>query len=95
VIRRCCDSVRQTSAPLAVEGVVLRCRLSLATTAKAKLLQRAPHWSEKQAERALRAAESNYAGDKWGDLSELHEANGAQTLRRLAEEEQAGGREPS
>jgi hypothetical protein len=28
-------------------------------TAKEKLLERAPHWSEEQAERALRAAEGD------------------------------------
>jgi hypothetical protein len=36
-------------------------------TAKEKLLQRAPNWSEEQAERALRAAESDGAVDGWGD----------------------------
>ena len=46
-----------------------RCTLFLAMTAKEKLLQRAPHWSEEQAERALRAAESDEAVDEWGDLS--------------------------
>jgi hypothetical protein len=40
-----------------------------AVTAKEKLLQRAPHWSEEQAERALRAAESDGTLDGWGDLS--------------------------
>jgi hypothetical protein len=62
-------------------------------TAKEKLLQRAPHWSEEQAERALRAAESADV-DEWGDLSELHEASSAETMRRLAKEEQAAGHEP-
>ena len=66
----------------------------LAVTAKEKLLQRAPHWSEEQAERALRAAESDGAVDEWGDLSKLHEASGAETMRRLAQEEQAAGHEP-
>lgn len=63
-------------------------------TAKEKLLQRAPHWSEKQAERALRAAESDDAVEEWGDLSTLHEVSSAETMRRLAHEEQAAGHEP-
>lgn len=63
-------------------------------TAKEKLLQRAPHWTEEQAERALRAAENNDTVDEWGDLSKLHEANSAETMRRLANEEQAAGHEP-
>ena len=63
-------------------------------TAKDELLQRAPHWSEEQAERALRAAESDDTVDEWGDLSQLHEVSGAETMRRLATEEQAAGHEP-
>ena len=62
--------------------------------AKEKLLQRAPYWSEEQAERALRAAGSDGAVDEWGDLSKLHEASTAETMRRLAEDEQAAGHEP-
>ncbi len=65
-----------------------------AVTAKEKLLQRAPHWSEEQAERALRAAESDGAVDEWGDLSKVHEVNTADTLQRLAKEEQAAGQKP-
>lgn len=65
-----------------------------AMTAKEKLLERAPHWSEEQAERALRAAENDGAVDGWGDLSKLHEVSTAETLRRLAKEEQAAGHEP-
>lgn len=60
-------------------------------TAKEELLQRAPHCSEEQAERALRAAESDAAVDELGDLSKLHDAN---TMRRLVKEEQAAGHEP-
>ena len=71
-----------------------RCTLLLAMTAKEKLLQRAPHWSEEQAERALRAAESDGAVGDWGDLSKLHEVSSAETMRRLASEEQAAGHEP-
>ena len=63
-------------------------------TAKEKLLQRVPHWTEEQAERALRAAEGGEAVDKWGDLSKLHDVNTAETMRRLAEEEQAAGQKP-
>jgi hypothetical protein len=65
-----------------------------AVTAKEKLLQCAPHWSEEQAERALRAAESDGTVDGWGDLSNLHEVSTAETLRRLAREEEAAGHEP-
>ena len=63
-------------------------------TAKEKLLQRVPHWTEEQAERALRAAEGDDVVDEWGDLSKLREATAAQTMRRLAQEEQAAGHEP-
>jgi hypothetical protein len=65
-----------------------------AVTAKEKLLQRAPHWSEEQAERALRAAESDGTVDGWGDLSKLHEVSTAETMGRLAKEERAAGHEP-
>jgi hypothetical protein len=34
-------------------------------TAKQKLLERAPNWSEEQAERALRAAEGDETIDEW------------------------------
>ena len=61
-------------------------------TAKQKLLQRAPHWSEEQAERALRAAE-NGAVDEWGNLAVLREHATAETLQRLAQQEQAAGHE--
>jgi hypothetical protein len=63
-------------------------------TAKEKLLERAPHWTEEQAARALRAAEGDEALDEWGDLSKLHEATTAQTMRRLAEQERAAGHKP-
>jgi hypothetical protein len=63
-------------------------------TAKEKLLQRAPCWSEEQAECALRAAESDSALDECGDLSKLHEVSTAETMRRLAQEEQAAGHKP-
>jgi hypothetical protein len=60
-------------------------------TAKEKLLERAPHWTEEQAERALRAAEGDDAVDEWGDLSKVHEVSTAETMCRLAEEERAAG----
>ena len=63
-------------------------------TAKEKLLERGPQWSEEQAERALRAAESDDAVDEWGDLSKVHEASSAETMRRLVNEEQAAGHKP-
>jgi hypothetical protein len=63
-------------------------------TAKEKLLERAPHWSEEQAERALRAAEGEGTVDEWGDLSKLHEVSTAETMRRLGKEERAAGHEP-
>ena len=63
-----------------------RCEYARAVvTAKEKLLQRAPHWSEEQADRALRAAESDDAVDECGDLSKLHDARSAETMRRLAD----------
>ena len=71
----------------------LRCTLLLAVTAKEKRLHRTPHRSEEQAERALRAAESDDVVDEWGDLSKLHEVTSAETMRRLAQEEQAAGHE--
>lgn len=63
-------------------------------TAKERLLERAPHWTEEQAERALRAAEGDEALDGWGDLSKLHAASTAETMRRLAEQERAAGHKP-
>jgi hypothetical protein len=63
-------------------------------TAKEKLLERAPHWTEEQAERALRAAEGEDAADEWGDLSKLHEVATAETMRRVAEDERGAGHEP-
>jgi hypothetical protein len=60
-------------------------------TAKEKLLERAPLWSEEQAERALRAAEGDETVDEWGDLSKLHETTTSETMRRLTAEESAAG----
>jgi len=58
-------------------------------TAKEKLLERAPHWSEEQAARALRAAEG--AEDDWGDLRAQTQELAEQAEHRLREREQAGG----
>lgn len=60
-------------------------------TAKEKLLERAPNWTEEQAQRALRAAEGDGAEDEWGDLSTVHDVNAREKMRHLAEEEQALG----
>ncbi len=84
---------RQALTPSTV-AVATRRYAFLLMTAKERLLERAPHWSEEQAERALRAAESGEAVDEWGDLSKLHEASSAETMRRLAKEEQAAEHEP-
>jgi hypothetical protein len=65
-------------------------------TAKEKVLERAPRWSEAQAERALLAAEdaSEATVDEWGDLSKLHEVSFGETMQRLAEEERAARHDP-
>lgn len=60
-------------------------------TAKEELLERAPNWTEEQAQRALQAAEGDGAEDEWGDLSTVHEVTTKENMRRLAEEEQALG----
>jgi hypothetical protein len=58
-------------------------------TAKEKLLEQAPHWTEEQAERALRAAEGDL--DDWGDLRAQTEALAEQAEARLHERERAAG----
>jgi hypothetical protein len=65
-------------------------------TAKEKVLEQAPNWSEEQAQRALQAAgaTSPPTVDEWGDLSKLHELTTGGTMRRLAEEERAAGHKP-
>ncbi len=57
-------------------------------------MERAAHWSEEQAERALRAVEGEGAVDEWGDLSKLHDVSTAETMRRLAHEEHAARQQP-
>lgn len=71
-------------------------------TAKELLLERAPNWSEDEAEVALRAVEHRHAAqarpgdivDDWGNLSAMTRASTARTMRRLAEEEAAAGHDP-
>jgi hypothetical protein len=63
-------------------------------TAKEKLMERAPYWTEEQAARALRAAEGDEIVDEWGDLTTLHDVTTAETMRRLADEERVAGQKP-
>jgi hypothetical protein len=71
-------------------------------TAKELLLERAPNWSEDEAEVALRAVEHRHAAqarpgdivDDWGNLSAMTRASTARAMRRLAEEEAAAGHDP-
>jgi hypothetical protein len=58
-------------------------------TAKEKVLERAQHWSEEQALRALRAAEGDV--DDWGDLRAQTQALAEQAEDRLAQNERAAG----
>jgi hypothetical protein len=59
-------------------------------TAKEKVLERAPHWSEEQAERALRAAEES--SDEWGDIGVQTQALSEQAEERLKARERAAGK---
>jgi hypothetical protein len=65
-------------------------------TAKEKLLEHAPNWSEEQAERALLAAGASPKSilDAWGDLDAQTDATTAASMRELDEEERASGLEP-
>lgn len=62
-------------------------------TAKERLLQEAPDWTEEQARHALAAATGRIIDD-WGDLGELTDALTARVLDDLAAEERAAGFEP-
>ncbi len=62
-------------------------------TAKEKLRERVETFSEQEAEQLLAALESETV-DEWGDLSKLHEVAFGETMRGLAEEEQAAGQKP-
>ena len=59
-------------------------------TAKEKLLERAPLWTEEQAERALRAVEGDLVDD-WGDLRAQTATLAEQADARLRERERAAG----
>lgn len=66
-------------------------------TAKEKLLKEAPHWSEQDAEIALRAVKREHmtpgerGGDEWGNVDEFSAQGSTATLRRLdAQETEAG-----
>lgn len=68
-------------------------------TAKEKLLQRAPKWTEREAEIALRAveregSESQGIVDEWGDLDAQMDAAMRDSLRELDEKERKAGVEP-
>jgi hypothetical protein len=63
-------------------------------TAKERLLERVPDWTEEQAVRALRAVEGDSSVDEWGDLTAVQDMTTTAAMRRLAAEEQAAGREP-
>jgi hypothetical protein len=66
-------------------------------TAKEKLLERAPKWSEHDAEIALRAVEREHVGgseravDEWGDLDRFSARASLGVLRHLDEEEAKAG----
>lgn len=68
-------------------------------TAKELLLQEAAHWSEHDAQVALRAVEHEHGDDgeardiidEWGNLSAMARASSARSMRRLDEEEAAAG----
>jgi hypothetical protein len=69
-------------------------------TARELLLREAAHWSDHDAEVALRAVEDAHGGDdertgdivdQWGNLSAMGRASGARARRRLDEEEAAAG----
>jgi hypothetical protein len=62
-------------------------------TAKQRLLQEAPDWTEEQARHALAAATGRIIDD-WGDLGELTDALARRAMRHLDEEERAAGFEP-
>lgn len=67
-------------------------------TAKEKVLEMAPRWSEHDAEIALRAVEREHTAedivDEWGNLSAMRRASTPRKMRRLHEEEARAGHEP-
>ncbi len=74
-----------------MDGAKIECM-----TAKERLLEQAPTWSEEQAQRALLAAERDpgSAVDAWGDVSGMADAAAADVMQRLESEERAAGRKP-
>jgi hypothetical protein len=62
-------------------------------TAKEKLLERAPRWSEEQAARAIRAAEGAPGDtvDEWGNLDAWGDAVGKGAFDELDKQEAAIG----
>jgi hypothetical protein len=61
-------------------------------TAKEKVLDLAPRWSEHDAEVALRAVEREHNTsdlDDWGNISKMTGAAATQVMQDLAEEERA------
>jgi hypothetical protein len=62
-------------------------------TAKQRLLQEAPGWTEDQARQALAAATGRIIDD-WGDLGAQSDALTRRAMRDLDEEERAAGLEP-
>jgi hypothetical protein len=64
-------------------------------TAKEMLLQRAPKWTEREAEIALRAVTHESGGaDEWGDVDAQMDVAMSESLRDLDEEERKAGFEP-
>ncbi len=74
-------------------------------TAKEKVLEHLPRWSEEQAERALFAAEGcrdiesytrtpQFEPDGWADLEKVNEDSRNTVLKRLDEEERKAGLQP-
>ena len=57
-------------------------------TAKEKVLEQAPRWTEEQAKAALAAAEGRIV-DEWGDLDAQTDAASAAVMRDLDEQERA------
>lgn len=82
---RFCTATRSWGSGASVSGATL-----LDMTAKEKLLQEAPAWSEEQAAIALRAVEGATV-DEWGSLDAWSAAVGGDTMRMLDEEDAAAG----
>jgi hypothetical protein len=81
---RCCRGTIPTIARAIASAISIG-----EVTAKEKVLERAPQWSEEQAERALRAAEGGV--DEWGDIRAQTQALAEQADERLKARERAAG----